>query len=135
MDNADKKFEIYRNIKIENQGLVERIANKIQELIISRELKQGDKLPPDRTLSELMNVSRPTVREALRLLQHRGLVKIKPGSGTTVTIMGVKSIIESMDRFFSMSEGSFKDLMQVRKLLEPGTAALAAKLFGDGGFI
>jgi GntR family transcriptional repressor for pyruvate dehydrogenase complex len=120
-----------KNLKLHDIDLVrerlhEQIAGNIQELVAARELQPGDRLPPERDLAEFLNVSRPTVRDALRLLQHRGLVTMKPGSGTYVTEMGTAPVAESIERFFSVKDCSYEDLMQVRELLEPGAAAMAA---------
>lgn len=119
-------LEVYQDINLTRERLHEQIADKIQQLITAQELQPGDRLPPDRKLAAMLNVSRPTVREALRLLQHRGLVTMKPGSGTYVTQMGSEPVVRSVERFFSARDCSFEHLMQVRELLEPGTAALAA---------
>jgi len=119
-------WELYNDIALTRKGLHVQIADKIQGLITSQELQPGDRLPPDRQLAEMLSVSRPTVREALRLLHQRGLVDVKPGSGTYVTRMGPGPVIQTIERFFSVRDCSFEDLMQVRDLLEPGTAALAA---------
>ena len=116
----------YHDITLTREGLHVQIADRLQELITSQELQPGDRLPPDRQLAEMLNVSRPTVREALRLLQQWGLVNVKPGSGTYVTRMGTGPVIQTIGRFFSVRDGSFEDMMQVRDLLEPGTAAAAA---------
>jgi DNA-binding FadR family transcriptional regulator len=117
---------LYQDINLTRERLHVQIADRIQGLIAEQKLQPGDRLPPDRLLASMLEVSRPTVREALRLLQHRGLVYAKPGSGTYVTEMGSGPIIQSIERFFSARECTFEDLMQVRDLLEPGTAALAA---------
>ena len=61
-----------------------RIASQLVELIALQKLAPGDKLPPERQLSELLEVSRPSLREALHILQAQGLVQIKHGQGTFV---------------------------------------------------
>jgi GntR family transcriptional repressor for pyruvate dehydrogenase complex len=61
-----------------------RIATQLVELIELQKLEPGDKLPPERQLAELLEVSRPSLREALHILQAQGLVLIKHGQGTFV---------------------------------------------------
>lgn len=61
-----------------------RIATQLIELIQIQKLVPGDKLPPERQLAELLEVSRPSLREALHILQAQGLVQIKHGQGTFV---------------------------------------------------
>ena len=59
-----------------------RIATQLMELIELQKLMPGDKLPPERQLADLLEVSRPSLREALHILQAQGLVQIKHGQGT-----------------------------------------------------
>ena len=61
-----------------------RIATQLMELIELQKLSPGDKLPPERQLADLLEVSRPSLREALHILQAQGLVQIKHGHGTCV---------------------------------------------------
>ena len=61
-----------------------RIATQLIELIEIQNLKPNDRLPSERTLAELLEVSRPSLREALHILQAQGLVLIKHGQGTFV---------------------------------------------------
>jgi GntR family transcriptional repressor for pyruvate dehydrogenase complex len=61
-----------------------RIATQLMELIELQKLSPGDKLPPERQLADLLEVSRPSLREALHILQAQGLVQIKHGQGTFV---------------------------------------------------
>jgi GntR family transcriptional repressor for pyruvate dehydrogenase complex len=123
---TDGNNEHYETMELTRSRLHEQIADKIQEMVSARKLKPGGKLPPDRQLAEMLQVSRPTVREALHLLEHRGLITMKPGSGSFVSKINSQYIVQSVDRFFSMTDCSFEDLLQVRELIEPGAAALAA---------
>lgn len=61
-----------------------RIASQLLELIELKKLSPGDRLPPERQLADLLEVSRPSLREALHTLQAQGLVQIKHGQGTFV---------------------------------------------------
>lgn len=61
-----------------------RIATQLTELIQIQNLKPNDRLPSERTLAELLEVSRPSLREALHILQAQGLVQIRHGQGTFV---------------------------------------------------
>ena len=61
-----------------------RIATQLVDLIELQKLNPGDKLPPERALADLLEVSRPSLREALHILQAQGLVLIKHGQGTFV---------------------------------------------------
>jgi GntR family transcriptional repressor for pyruvate dehydrogenase complex len=61
-----------------------RIATQLVELITLQKLNPGDRLPPERSLADLLEVSRPSLREALHILQAQGLVIIKHGQGTFI---------------------------------------------------
>lgn len=65
-------------------GLPEQISERIIQLILDENLKQGDRLPKEAVLVERLGAGRSTVREAMKLLQSRNLVRIKQGSGTYV---------------------------------------------------
>ena len=62
----------------------ERIASQLVDIIESKKLSPGDRLPPERALANLLAVSRPSLREALHILQAQGLVSIKHGQGSFV---------------------------------------------------
>ena len=104
-----------------------QIAANIEEMISTDQLQVGDKLPPERELAELFEVSRPTVREALCLLQQRGLVEMKIGKGTYIKEFISDTVIESIERFSKLSNCSHEDLLTVRYIIEPEIAALAAQ--------
>ena len=65
-------------------GLPEQISERIIQLILDENLKQGDRLPKEAVLVERLGAGRSTVREAMKLLQSRNIVRIKQGSGTYV---------------------------------------------------
>ena len=65
-------------------GLPEQISEKIIQLILDEHLEQGDRLPKETVLVERLGAGRSTVREAMKLLQSRNIVRIKQGSGTYV---------------------------------------------------
>lgn len=65
--------------------LFEQAVDQIKKLIINGQLRPGDKLPSENELSQLLNVSRSSVREALRALESSGLIQVKSGAGAFVT--------------------------------------------------
>lgn len=91
------------------------------------ELRPGDKLPAERELADQFGVSRTAIREAMKALTHSGLVVIQPGRGTFVTDISSKVVRHSFDMLVRGSnETGIKDLIEVREILEPEIAALAA---------
>ena len=71
------------------QRASEAIYNQIYPMIVSGELKPGDRLPPERELAEMFQRSRPVVREALRMLQQDGLLVTSVGSTGGAVIRGI----------------------------------------------
>lgn len=112
---------------MENKTLGEKTADDLIRLIREKGYQPGQKLPTEYELSERMSVSRNTVREALRVLVSRNIVKIRQGSGTFVSS---KNGVADDPLGFSLVEDRKKlvrDLLQVRCIIEPPIAALAAE--------
>lgn len=112
---------------MEKQTLGEITAQKLVRMIQEKGYVPGDKLPTEMELSEVLGVGRNTVREALRILMSRNIVTIRQGSGTFIS---EKNGIPDDPLGFSMMEDTRKltrDLLQVRLILEPPIAALAAQ--------
>ena len=104
----------------------EAVAAQLGELIRRGRLEPGDRLPTERQLAAQLRVSRASVREALRGLELRGLVVSRQGSGTFISGMAPEELISS---FAGLTEEgkSLPDIFEVRFLLEPPIAALAAR--------
>jgi len=107
-------------------ALPERIAARLISLIGERQLRPGDKLPPERDLAATMQVSRPSLREALRALAMLNIVEIRQGSGTYVSSLKPEVLIEHLDFVFALDDSTFTELLEARQMLEPGLAAAAA---------
>jgi len=111
---------------VHREGFSVQIAERLLSLIREQQLKPGDKLPAERDLSILMGVSRATVREALRSLATMNILELRHGSGTYVTSLDLQLLVERFDLVFSLNDNSFLDLVEARKVMEPGATALAA---------
>lgn len=108
--------------------LYEQIIEQIQNLVKAGALRPGDKLPPERELAEQFGVSRTAVREAVKALSEKGLVEIQPGRGTFITNFTLTMMRDSLDLVVKAGlPNSVAHLNEVRTLLEPGIAALAAE--------
>jgi GntR family transcriptional repressor for pyruvate dehydrogenase complex len=108
------------------EQLPERIATRLVSMIAERHLRPGDKLPPERDLAAAMQVSRPSLREALRALAMLNIVEIRQGSGTYVTSLRPEVLVEHFDFVFALDDATFAELLETRKMLEPSLAAAAA---------
>lgn len=112
---------------IESERLYERIVAQIEQRILKGDLHVGDQLPPERELGEQFGVSRTAVREAVKALRQKGLLETYPGRGTFITDGTSRAMRHSLNLVISIgtAHGS-EDLVQVREILEPEIAALAA---------
>lgn len=110
----------------QEKSLAEQVADKISEMIREHAWGGGQKLPNEFTLAELLGVGRGTIREAVKLLVSRNVLEIQRGKGTFV-----KQNPGMVDDPLGLSymEDKFKlaqDLLEIRLLLEPQIAELAA---------
>ena len=112
---------------IKKTRLYEEISEEILRLIKSGSLQPGDKLPPERQLSEQLQVSRTAIREALRSLEAQGYLESKVGGGTFVRSVTVDSMLSPFSVMLAQHDQQLRDLMRVRELLEVEAASLAAK--------
>ena len=119
-------------LPIQTERLYEQIVDQIESRIVAGELKIGDQLPSERELADQFAVSRTAVREAIKALRQRGLVEIRPGRGTFITNGTTDSIRNSLGMLmkFGGKNGSM-NLVEVREILEPEIAALAATRITD----
>jgi GntR family transcriptional repressor for pyruvate dehydrogenase complex len=112
---------------IQASRLYEQIVQQIEASILKGELVEGSQLPAERDLAKQFGVSRTAVREAIKALQEKGLVDAFPGRGTFVTNGTRNSMRRSLDRIIKSGEpDGWAYLVEVRKILEPEIAALAA---------
>jgi len=116
---------------IQKRKLFEDVAQHLRQLILSQRMKEGDRLPPERELSERFRVGRPSVREALRTLSQMGLVEIRAGEGAFVRKPGLPPFLKSMGDSLSVlirqDASSLLELCDARRILEVETAAMAAE--------
>src|SRR5690606_28407880 len=123
----DLKKEYLTETREEFQTDEELIINKIKDLITSRQLESGDRLPSERKLSEKFNVSRSQVRSAIQKLEFYGLLKTLPKSGTVVSNLGVTALNGMMRDILKLQRPDFKSLVETRIMLEKNAVWLAAQ--------
>jgi GntR family transcriptional repressor for pyruvate dehydrogenase complex len=112
--------------RLSRQSVPEEIIENVKEKIISGELKPGDQLPSETKLSEMFGVGRGTIREALKVMFYLGLIDRNSSRNTFVTENAREKAI--MRDFFDQFEGQRDafEMIEVRKIIEPAAAALAA---------
>lgn len=109
--------------KTNRMSLVEQVASQIEQLIESGHWPVGEKIPPEMELMEKFDVSRNTLREAIRALVHAGLLETKQGSGTIVR--SASSLGAALKRHVKKS--ALLETLDVRLALEKQAAQLAAE--------
>ncbi len=112
---------------VKKTRIYEDIVQQIMGLVTSGKLKSGDQLPPERELSETFQVSRASVREAIRALESMGLVESRPGNGTYISANRVESIIQPLATLLLHEKDGLLELLEARKVIEPHLTYLAAK--------
>lgn len=110
---------------IKRHTTYELVAERLLEHISERRLRPGDSLPTERELTQAYRVGRSSVREALRMLQSRGLIT-SAGKGTFAVAEYANPLNHSLSLLLTLQEASLQELFEVRKILEGETAALAA---------
>lgn len=98
---------------------------------IADDLAPGDKLPPERELCATLQVSRATLREALRALEYRGLIERRPGRGTVVRRPPEPALALDFTPFADPGPDELAQVAELRRLVEPHVAALAAQRATD----
>ena len=107
--------------------LYEEVANHIQDRIRSEQWQAGDRLPAEAELAQEFDVSRSTVREAVRSLQLAGILRSRAGSGTFVAESAPMILLTRELASIMSDPDHLQDLVRARYVLEPQLAALAAK--------
>ena len=103
------------------------VVEQIQEAIIDGQLKVGDRLPAERDLKAMLETSRSTLREALRVLEQKGLIEIKLGMGGGAVVKAVTSdlVAESLDLLIRSQRVSLRHIAEFRERVEADVVALA----------
>jgi GntR family transcriptional repressor for pyruvate dehydrogenase complex len=112
---------------VEKVKAYENITNQIKKLIQNGELKAGDKLPNENTLSKIFKVSRATVREAIRSLESKGIIQSIHGKGHYITTEPNNDLINIFANSILIEKEELEDLFYIRKSIEPYIAEFAAK--------
>jgi GntR family transcriptional repressor for pyruvate dehydrogenase complex len=105
------------------------LADDLRRVILGQRMPEGTPLPSESELVEELDLSRATVREALRLLEEDGLISVKrgPRGGIRVRHPDAEHVARSLTLRLGLTDASLGDLMEVRTMLEPAIAGLAAK--------
>jgi GntR family transcriptional regulator, transcriptional repressor for pyruvate dehydrogenase complex len=117
---AKSDFAVIRRNKV-----YEEVAKQVEDLILKK-LKPGDKLPSERELAELLQVSRSSIRDAIRGLELMGLVEPRQGAGTIVRERPSGALVNPFGDALKRRQEQVTELLDFRKMLEPPLASRAA---------
>ena len=91
------------------KGVAQSVVNRVLDLIRTGMLRAGDRLPSERNLIEILDISRPSLREALRALAILGVVDTRHGGGAYVTNLEARTLLAPLDFFLALSEANLTD--------------------------
>ncbi len=131
MSSPDSRLDRIRKIDLPKPSDI--VARQIRELLLVGTFKQGERLPPERTLAARLGVGRSHVREALRKLEFYGLLRTLPQNGTVVDGLGLKALQGFISNVLHLEREDFQSLMETRALLEVQAARLAARRADESG--
>jgi DNA-binding FadR family transcriptional regulator len=124
-----------KSTRARNLKTSEIVARELVAYIVDEDLPEGTALPPERVMVESLNVGRTTLREALRLLETRGVITIRsgPGGGPIVRRPRPEDLSEALSLILQFEAATFRQVMDARMWLEPALARLAAERIDDAG--
>ena len=111
---------------VDHHKTADAAINQIEELILKGVLESGDRLPAERTLSEQMNVSRPVLRDALKVLEDRNLIEARQGGGTFVCDLIGPVFSEAIVQLIARHPSAISDYFEFRRGIDGQAAAQAA---------
>lgn len=114
------------DFQIEHKALYEMIADKLELFILHDTSRVSQKLPSEQYLADSFGVSRPVIREALKLLKERGLIASRQGSASVITEYDTDSFVKAMSRMAYMKNVTPEQIYPIRSALEILSAKLAA---------
>jgi len=115
-------FETVRKVR-----RYEQVAEQIRRMISDGALKPGDLLPPERELVAKLGVGRSSIRDAVRTLEVMGILEPRQGHGTVVRDLSADALVVPLSLVLTRKRELVTELLDVRRMIEPGLAARAAK--------
>lgn len=129
-----EELSYLKNLKTES--VVQKVINCLTDAMVSKQLKPGDKIPPEPELASALGVARTSVREATKILTYLGVLESKRAEGTFVTSGFKESMIDPMVYGIILNQGDdFKSLMELREMMEVGMLRLAMSKHTEEGMI
>lgn len=113
-------------------SVVDVAISRLKQRIGSGEFAPGHRLPPESVLAGELELSRPSLREAVRALAMAGVLEVRRGDGTFVTDLRPERLMSAIGSFLDLAQDTALDeMLECRKVLEPGATAIAATRIDD----
>ncbi|MGO8717595.1 MAG: FadR/GntR family transcriptional regulator [Acidobacteriaceae bacterium] len=112
---------------VRREKIMDMVVGRIEELVRSGHLKRGDQLPSEPHLAKMLDVSRASLREALKGMIFLGLLKARPGDGTYLQPSLSSMVSHHFQWMLLLQEIKYLELYELRQILEPAAAALASR--------
>jgi DNA-binding FadR family transcriptional regulator len=110
-------------------AVTDEAIEKLRAMIVSGELRPGDRLPREADLATTLGLSRNSLREAVRALSLVRILDVRQGDGTYVSSLAADSLLEALNFIVEFHhDASVLELLEVRRILEPAASARAAVL-------
>jgi GntR family transcriptional repressor for pyruvate dehydrogenase complex len=111
---------------VQYEGLTEHLVKRMKNWVVRGLVKPGERLPPERELASMLNVSRASLRQALKVLQVMGVLETRQGSGNVLTLNAESILRQPTDLLIPLRGMSFGELFEARRGIEAEAAACAA---------
>jgi DNA-binding FadR family transcriptional regulator len=115
----------------ERLRVAQEVTGQLREMILSGRYRAGEKLPPERKLAESLGINRATLREALKTLEHAGLVRSRQGDGTRVLDFVQTAGLDLLRHLIPLRETTrrslLRDVLEFRQIIGREVARLAAE--------
>lgn len=116
---------------LKKESVVQSVINCLTDAMRSKELKPGDRIPPEPDLAASLGVARSSVREAIKILTYLGVLESKRSEGTFVCDGFKECMIDPMIYGIILNQDSFENLMELREMTETGIMRLAVSKYND----
>lgn len=114
-----------------NVKMSQKVVEQVQRLITEGQLQPGQRLPTEKDLAEMLQISRPTLREALTVLEAMGHIEIRPREGSFVRTLIPSQLGDSVVALLTRHPEKIFELLEVKRTIDPEGAAMAATRAGE----
>jgi GntR family transcriptional repressor for pyruvate dehydrogenase complex len=120
-----------RPLALKTKKVSTAVLEEIRRMIVSGEIKEGDKFPNQNDFAAQLGVSRPSLREALQVLAQLGAIEQRPGAGTILVSRTPALFSAEIDTPLVSNREASMELMETRRIVEVGLAGMSAKRASD----